>query len=158
MQAAAPSTDEVKPLLADDSLAPDTKPAPTTGPTSVAEQLDAMKGSGPTLQTSQPPEPPLDLFKGKELESAPAATSKSKSSDIDKVSGVEVGQEELQKPIDASVPGTEIAPNHPGDTSFTQNEDAASVSASITDQDEVLSLCLSRGVKFSQLFLQHDSY
>ena len=115
-QAAPPSTAEVKPLLASDSLAPDAKPAPTTGPTSVAEQLDAMKGSGPTLQTSSPAETPLDLFKGKELESAPAATTKSNGSETEKASGFGAGQNEPQNLIDKTVPGTEIAPDRPGDS------------------------------------------
>lgn len=110
MQAAPASTDEVKPLLEADTLSPKTNPGPTPGPTSVAEQLDAMKGAGPTLQTSSLPkeEPKVDLFKEvpkeAELESEAA--------------GVSPGGVEPQNPVDASVPGTEIAPDHPGASPF----------------------------------------
>ncbi len=112
-QAAAPSTDEVKPLLAADSLAP--KSAPATGPTSLADQLDTMKGSGTTLQTSQPEnptEPPLDLFKGKEAE--PASTKDASPDPPQEAPKLEIGHSEPQNPIDDNIPGTELAPDHSG--------------------------------------------
>lgn len=117
----------MKPLLADDSLAPDAKPAPTTGPSSVAEQLDAMKGSGTTLQTSETAtEPPLDLFKGKEVEASPATNANGNSAEL--TGKADEPLAEPENPIDASVPGTEIAPDHPGHSVLTSFQAEAVIS------------------------------
>ena len=142
-QAAPPSKDEVTPLLAADTLSPEasSKPAvPSSGPTSVAEQLDAMKPLAatplpdPKVTTLPDPKVPTDKAGAKDLGSgsteAAQAEPEAVPPDLEgfaKGTGV-VSKDatipaEPQNPISDSVPGTEIAPSQQGNLPLIPKKD-----------------------------------
>lgn len=122
-QAAAPSKEEVMPLLAADTLAPESAAKPstqTTGPSSVAEQLDAMKSSEPSLLKA---EPVSEGDKAAPKTTDTPAKTEVKSSNFSEppvLTSERVAENKMEpeNPVSDSVPGTEIAPDHSGKTSI----------------------------------------
>lgn len=123
LQAAPVSKEEVTPLLAADTLAPNPKTeTPHPGPSSVAEQLDAMKPSELIPGSQSAAKGGEVTYEAQDSPTAAESGLRAASPTVTNPEGITKdghSQEGPVNPISDSVPGTAIAPDHPGDSLST---------------------------------------